>query len=130
MTRYCFFCDGAAWARTAAKSWALGGVDSFFFWTGIMIDGCSLFVILKALFFACNILDPSQIQFLFCVILSFWRNSTHTKHMHAFGASALFSLGGSTSEPGKETSQLLRAHCAASGMRLAMMGAIVHPVIT
>lgn len=44
----------------------VGGVDSFFFWTGIMIDGCSLFVILKELLSACNILDPSEFSFFSC----------------------------------------------------------------
>lgn len=60
-----------------------------------MIDGYSLFVILRALFSACNILDPSEIQFLF--FRHYFGETLHglfyTTHTptHAYGASALFS---------------------------------------
>ena len=101
-----------------------------------MIDGYSLFVILRALFSACNILDLFEIQFLFCHYFGetlhtgySTQQTTHNTHTNTCIRSigSPFS-GGSTSEPRKEISQ--KALGAASGMRLAMIGAIVHPVIT
>lgn len=54
-----------------------------------MIDGYSLFVILRALFSACNILDLSEIQFLFCHYFGetlhagySTQQTTHTTHTH------------------------------------------------